>query len=176
MSTKTWGARKRCVQSHCMVGGASDEETAWNKTVSFPETENDVLRAGHSWASPRRPKKWGMWLAERLHRPGLVLSHIEDGVQLGDLQQVVNFLGQVQQFEFAALVAYGGKGADQLADARAVNISDLAKVEQKLLLALGKQFAHRVPQDHAAFTQRNTAAAIHDGYPINLTSTGLHAH
>jgi hypothetical protein len=56
-------------------------------------------------------------LVERLYRSGLVVSHIEDGVELGDLQQVVNFLGQVQQFEFAALVAHGGKGADQLTNA-----------------------------------------------------------
>ena len=64
---------------------------------------------------PSSPK--GKALVEGLDRSGFVVPHVKDGVQLGDLEQVVNFLGQVQQFEFAALVAHRGKGADQLANA-----------------------------------------------------------
>ena len=56
-------------------------------------------------------------LAERLYGGRFVVFHVEDGIELGDLQQVVNFLGEVEQLEFAALVFHGGVGADQLADA-----------------------------------------------------------
>ena len=34
---------------------------------------------------------------------GFVVLHVEDGVELGDLQQVVDLLGQVQQLQLAAL-------------------------------------------------------------------------
>src|SRR5271157_292917 len=55
-------------------------------------------------------------LAERLYARCFVVLHIEDGVELGDLQQVVYFFGEVEQLEFAALVLGSGEGADQLAD------------------------------------------------------------
>ena len=47
---------------------------------------------------------------------GFVVFHVEDSVELRDLKQVVHFLGQMQQLQFAALVAYGGESADQFAD------------------------------------------------------------
>ncbi len=69
------------------------------------------------------------FLAERLHRAGLVISDVEDGVQLGDLQQVMNFLGQVEQFEFSTLVANRGEGADQLTNPRAIYIGHFAQIQ-----------------------------------------------
>ncbi len=55
-------------------------------------------------------------LRERFYGRCFVILHIEDGVQLCNLQQVVNFLGEVEQLKFATLVLGCGKGADQLAD------------------------------------------------------------
>ena len=56
-------------------------------------------------------------LLKRLHCGGFVVLHVKNRVQLGDLQQVMDFLGEIQQFEFAALVTHGGKSANQFADA-----------------------------------------------------------
>jgi hypothetical protein len=56
-------------------------------------------------------------LLEGLDCGGLVLFYIENGVELGDLKQVVHLLGEIQKFEFAALILGGGVGADQLANA-----------------------------------------------------------
>ena len=53
---------------------------------------------------------------ERLDSPRLIVFDVKHGVQLGDLEQVVHFLGEVEQFEFAALIADGGERADQFAD------------------------------------------------------------
>jgi hypothetical protein len=61
--------------------------------------------------------EWGGFLFERLYRRRFVVFHVEDGVELGDLKQVVDLLGEVQQLEFATLILGGGEGADQLADA-----------------------------------------------------------
>src|SRR5215468_10515439 len=115
-------------------------------------------------------------LAERLYGGRFVVFYVENGVQLGNLQQVVNFLGEVEQLEFAALVFHGGVGADQLADARAVDVIDVTQVEKDLLVAFAKQVAHGIAQNYAAFTEGDAAAAIHDGDAIDLTSAGLHAH
>jgi hypothetical protein len=72
-------------------------------------------------------EKWGTrrnvfrreWpdLLERFDRRSFVVFHDEDGVELGDLKQVVDFLSEVQQLEFATLILGGGEGADQFTDA-----------------------------------------------------------
>ena len=54
---------------------------------------------------------------ESLYARCFVFLHIEDGVELRDLQQVVHFLGEVEQLEFATLVLGSGEGADEFADA-----------------------------------------------------------
>src|ERR1022692_4271253 len=78
-------------------------------------------------------------LVERLYARCFVFLDIEDGVKLGDLQQVVNFLSEVEELEFAALVLGRGESADQLADTRAVDIVYVAEVEQDFFLPFGKQ-------------------------------------
>jgi len=78
--------------------------------------ERTCRAAGEAWKGPKqRPKLNSIAtrpLPERLHRGSLVVLNVEHGIELGDLQQVVDFLGQVQQLEFAALIFYGGIGAD----------------------------------------------------------------
>src|ERR1700740_3121949 len=65
-------------------------------------------------------------LAEGLYGRGLVVLHVEDGIELRNLKQVVDLLGEVEQLQLAALVFDGGVGADQLANARAVDIIHVA--------------------------------------------------
>src|SRR5271165_5681254 len=115
-------------------------------------------------------------LVERFYGCGFVVFHVEDGVELGDLQQIVDFFGQVEEFEFAALILGGGESADQFADARAVDVIDLAQVQDDLLIALGKQVAHSVAQNDAAFAERDATAAVYDGHAVHLPTRNLHAH
>src|SRR5215469_11345234 len=117
-----------------------------------------------------------MDLLERLDGGGFVVFHVEDGIELGDLQQIVDLLGQVQQLEFATLVLGGGKGADQLADSGAVDIVHIGQIQHDLLIAFRQQVAHRVAKDDTAFAERDAAAAIDDGHPIDLPCTNLHCH
>ena len=56
-------------------------------------------------------------LLKSLNGGSLVFLHVEDSVELGDLEQVVHLFGQVEQLEFAALVLGGGERAHQFADA-----------------------------------------------------------
>ncbi len=110
------------------------------------------------------------------HCTRLVVLDVENRVELGDLQQVVNLLGEIEQLKVSALVAHGGKRADQLADTRAVDISHVTQVEQDLLGAFAEEIPHGVAQLHTAFSQGNAAATIHNGDPVHLTGLDFHAH
>src|SRR6266849_2594736 len=136
------------------------------------------------WSAGARPRRARLLaarrtarlLAERLYGPCFVVLDIEDSVELRDLQQIVHFLGEVEQLQFAALVFGSGEGADKFADARAVDIVPFAAVQRNLLLSFGQQVADRIAQNHAAFAEGDPAAEVDYGDAIHLTSTGLHAH
>src|SRR5579862_3652566 len=115
-------------------------------------------------------------MAEGCDGAGLVVLNVKDGVQLGDLQQIVDLLGQVQQLQLAALVADGGKRADQLTDAGAVDVADVAQVQQNLLLPFAQQVFDGVAQYDTALAQGDPPAQIDDGDAVNLPSACFHAH
>src|SRR5262245_31701589 len=92
------------------------------------------------WRDPSpRTKVNSSLLSESLHRIRLVILDVEDGVQLGDLEQVVDFFGEVQQLQLAALVLSGRESANQLADSRAIDVVHVAEVQQDFLVSLGEQ-------------------------------------
>jgi hypothetical protein len=62
-------------------------------------------------STPSAVKAFLKKLAKRLHRGRFVVLHVEHGVELSDLQKVMDLLGQVKQLQFAALVADRGVGA-----------------------------------------------------------------
>src|SRR5579864_2076285 len=134
------------------------------------ERAKDASRHGQA------PGEFNKSFLERSDGRGLIILYVEDGVELSDLQEVVDLLGKFQQLELATLIADGGERAHQLADARAVDVGDVAQSEQDLLVAFADQFAHGVAQDHAAFAQGDASAEIDDRYTIHLSGTCLHAH
>ena len=71
---------------------------------------------------------------------------VEDGVELGNVEDVVDFLGEVEEFEFAAGVADCGEAADEFAHAGAVEIVDVGEVEDDFLLAMGDEIADSVAE------------------------------
>ncbi len=94
-------------------GGAKGSRN--KKAPDFPKQENATgpdCRARRPWALGE-----GKDLPERFDGVRFVVLDVKDGVQLGDLQQVVDLFGEVEQLEIAALIAHRGEGADQFADA-----------------------------------------------------------
>src|ERR1019366_3266011 len=100
--------------------------------------------------------------AECSYRPSLVVHYVEHHAQLRNLQQVVNLLGEVRQLQLAALVPHRGKGADQLADARAVDVVDVAQIEEDFLLSLAEQVFDGVAQNRAAFAQFDLSTQVNN--------------
>ena len=112
----------------------------------------------------------GYLFREGLNRRSFVVFHVEDGIKLRNLQQIMHLLRQVEQFELATLIADRRKGAHQLSDAGAVDISNVTEIQQNLLFAFAKQLADLVAQHDAAFPERDTSAEIHDGHAVNATA------
>src|SRR5687768_15326024 len=61
-------------------------------------------------------------LGELLQRVLLGFERVEDGQQLGDRQQIVQTLGEVQELHAAACFRYRRIGADELAKAGAIHV------------------------------------------------------
>src|SRR5579864_5453484 len=85
-------------------------------------------------------------LREASDRRGLVVVDLEHRIQLGDLQQVLHALIQPQQLQLSAMVGYGGEAGDKLADTGAVYISDVAQVQQQLLMSGRGQVANGIAE------------------------------
>src|SRR5580704_14793823 len=94
---------------------------------------------------------------------GFVGVDVEDGEELGDLEEVVNFLGQVEELELAATVANGSKSADQFADAGTIDVVDVAKIENDFDAAGVENVANGLAQQGATFAQGDTPAEVHQG-------------
>src|SRR5260370_7896153 len=89
---------------------------------------------------------------------------------------MMDFLGELEQLQLAALVADSGECAHQFANPRAVNVGNVSQVQQDSLVPVGDQIAHRIPQHNAAFAERNSSAQVYDGHAVYLPRTGLHGH
>src|ERR1700733_11557929 len=100
--------------------------------------------------SLRRVKK-SQELSKGPDRIRLFFECFEHGVELGDLEQVLDSLGKAHQFELTPVVGYRGEPRDQLANSRAVNVGHLTEVEDDLLLALCRKVPDQVPKRARAF-------------------------
>src|SRR5690348_6692241 len=81
----------------------------------------------------------GGGLAEGADGLGFVIGNVKDGVELGDLHDVMDLAGEVEQLHIALMLADGGEGADKGAEAGAVDVGDVVKIEKDLLLAFGEE-------------------------------------
>src|SRR5208282_5076144 len=80
-----------------------------------------------------RPRRGGL-LSEALDRCGFVVVGVEDGHQLRHLQHFLELRSEVRELQRCALRTRAVERRDERAKARAVDISDVGKVENDLLL------------------------------------------
>ena len=89
---------------------------------------------------------FGEEIVERPHGGELVVFDVEDRVELGDEEDIVDFLREVEKLEFASGISHRGEAADKLAHARAVDVVDAGEVEDDLLFAVGDKGADGVAE------------------------------
>jgi hypothetical protein len=88
---------------------------------------------------------------------------IENCIELGELEEVVNFFGQVQQFKFAAAALGGGVSAHKFADAGAIDVIHVPEIEHDMDALFIKQATNSLAQQSAALPQRDFSAEVHNG-------------
>src|ERR1017187_5074798 len=74
------------------------------------------------------------FLRKGADRAGFVFVNVEDGIEFGDLEQVLHPLVEVEQLHLTAVIGHRGEARDQLTDPRTVDVRDIAQVEQDFLL------------------------------------------
>ena len=118
----------------------------------------------------------GEEVVEGLDGAELIVFDVEDGVEAGDVENVEDFLSEVEEFEFSARLPDGGPTADELADAPTVNVGDFGEVQDDLLLVGGEEIAHRVAQGSGLIAEDNASGDVENRDGMDFAGCDLHAH
>jgi hypothetical protein len=105
----------------------------------------------------------GEEVVEGFYRGEFVVFDVEDGVELGDVEDVLNFLGEAEEFEFATGVADGGVAADQFADAGGVDVIDIGKIEDDFLFAFGDELVDGIAELSGFVAEGDASVNVDDG-------------
>ena len=88
----------------------------------------------------------------------LIGADVEDGVEAGELEKILDALREIQELDFALGAADGGEAAYELADAGAVYVIHVVEVEDNLALAAADQVVEGAAEHRTAFAERDLAA------------------
>src|SRR5450432_206314 len=119
---------------------------------------------------------FGEEVVEGFYGGEFVFADVEDGVELGDVEDVLDFLGEVEELEFAAGVADGGVAADQFSDAGAVDVVDAGEVEDDLLFAVGDEIADGVAEVADFVAEDDASGDVEDGDVSDFAGLDLQRH
>src|SRR6266568_4551036 len=129
--------------------------------------------------SRRRPRHVALFceeVVERADRRELVVLNVEHSVELGNVEDVMNFLGEVEKLELASGVPDGGKAALEFSNARAVDVIDADQVEDDLLLAFCDEVADGTAQLADFVAEDNSAMDVEDGNVSDFACSNLQRH
>src|SRR6185369_962132 len=110
-----------------------------------------------------------IFLLEAVECLGFAFVHVEDSQELRDCQQVLKFLGEIEQLELSVFFTDGSVAGNQLADAARIDVAHTRKVQQNALLAFFEQTPDRGAQCHAALADGYLSAHIENGHVSGLT-------
>jgi hypothetical protein len=107
---------------------------------------------------------------------GLVVMNIEYGVELGDLQEIADFLIEVQQFHFATLAFDGAVPAHELSEPGAVDVVNPGQIDENFGMPAAELPADEIAQRRAALPQSDPALEVEHGDATGLAARCLEAH
>jgi hypothetical protein len=105
-----------------------------------------------------------------------IFEYLENGQKLGNRQQFLNLLCQVQQLELATGVSYSSVGTDKFANPRAVDVVNIGKIENDFFSIIRKDIPHRIANRHGSFAQCYFASAIQNLNISDCTFFDFHLH
>src|ERR1700739_3670661 len=107
---------------------------------------------------------------------GFGVVDVEDGVELCELQNVLDLAGQVEQLESSTLILGCGVGANEFAQSRAIDIVHVAQIQQDVFRAFADQVANGLAQLHTALAQSDPPAKVQDGDAVQFTGSDSKCH
>jgi len=105
-----------------------------------------------------------------------IVFDVEDGVELGDVEDIVNFLGEVEELEFSASVAHAGITADKSSDAGRVDVVDAGEIEDDFLFVLRDEVFDSVAEDFDFVAENDAAAHVENGDVRDFASFDIEGH
>src|SRR5215213_11743687 len=108
-------------------------------------------------------------LLEAVECLGFAFVDIEDSQELRDRQQVLKFLGEIEQLELSAFFVDGSVTGNKLADAARIDVPHTRKIQKNALLAFFKQTPDRGAQRHASLTDGYLSTHVKNGHVSGLT-------
>lgn len=119
---------------------------------------------------------FGEEVVEGFYGGEFVVFDVEDGVELGDVEDVVDFFGEGEEFEFAAGVADGGEAADEFADAGGVDVVDVGEVENDFLFVGGDELADGVAEQAGFVAESDASVDVDDGDVADFARGEVHGN
>jgi len=161
-------------------GGLRPLQKLLNAKDAKEEKIKDAKKSEESQAHPA-DRVWylhlfGEEVVEGFDGAEFVVADVEDGVELGNKEDVVDFLGKVEEFELAARVADGGEAADELSETGTVEVVDVSEVEDDFLLVLGDEFADSVAERVDFVAQDDAAVDVENGDVSDLAGVDGQGH
>src|SRR6185369_13363545 len=104
-----------------------------------------------------------IFLLEAVECLGFALVNVEDSQELRNRQQVLKFLGEIEQLELASFFADSRITGNQFANAAGIDVTHTSKVQQNSLFTLFEQSPDRSATRDTAFTDSYLSAHVKNG-------------
>ena len=118
----------------------------------------------------------GEEIVEGFYGGEFVVFDVKDGVELGYVQDVVNFFAEVEELQVSAGVADGGEAADEFADAGRVDEIDLLEIENDFLFSGGDQASDGVAEAFGFIAECDAAVDVENGDVADFARCDIQAH
>src|SRR6202008_1223041 len=95
---------------------------------------------------------------KRRQRLLFVRVDVEDGCELGDLHQVVDPLGEMEQLDFAAFVSGGRIRSRLFTDSRTIHVTHATHIQDELFRSSVERVLNRISEGYPTFAKGDAAA------------------
>jgi hypothetical protein len=90
------------------------------------------------------------------------------------MENVVNFLGESEELEFASRVTDRGEAADEFPHAGGVDVVDMGEVENDFLFVGGDELADSIAKQASFVAERDAPVDVDDGDVADFASGDVH--
>jgi hypothetical protein len=104
----------------------------------------------------------GEEVIERFYGGEFVFFDVEDGVELGNLKDIGNLLGEAEELEFAAGVTDGGEAANQFSHSGGIDVIDVGEVEDDLFLAGSQELTNCIAELAGFIAEGDASVDVND--------------